>query len=134
MEMNITFPGGKRVDAELSGRVIQTDQSKVSGGEGSAPEPYSLFMASIGTCAGIYVLGFCQARHIPTEGIRLTQHMDFDTKTHRLTRVGIDVHLPPDFPEKYLPSVRRAVDLCAVKKAMFDPPEFEVRTLVEGAG
>ena len=129
MEMRITFPGGKRVDAELPGRVIHTDQSKLSGGEGTAPEPFSLFLASVGTCAGIYVLGFCQARNIPTDGLQLTQHMDFDPKTHRLTKVAIDVHLPPGFPEKYLPSVRRAVDLCAVKKTIENPPEFITEVL-----
>jgi ribosomal protein S12 methylthiotransferase accessory factor len=61
MEMTISFPGGKRVDAHLMGRTIQTDQAREAGGDGSAPEPYTLFLSSIGTCAGIYVLGFCPA-------------------------------------------------------------------------
>ena len=132
MQMKITFPGGKRVDAELMGRVIPTDQSPAGGGDGSAPEPYSLFLASIGTCAGIYVLGFCQARGLPTDGIYLTQELDFDPRTHQLSRIGIDVHVPPDFPEKYRPAVQRAADLCAVKRTILDPPEMEVRTVVDG--
>ncbi|MFW5740864.1 MAG: OsmC family protein, partial [Myxococcota bacterium] len=74
MEMQITFPGGKRVDATLLGRTIHTDQAKENGGDGTAPEPYMMFLASLGTCAGVYVLGFCQARDLPTEGISLVQH------------------------------------------------------------
>lgn len=126
LEMNITFPGGKRVDAELMGQVVQTDQSKQAGGEGSAPEPYLHFLASIGTCAGIYVLGFCQARDIPTDGLRLVQQMDFDQVTGRLRKIAIEILLPAGFPEKYIEPVRRAADACAVKKTILAPPEFEV--------
>src|SRR5207248_9604830 len=62
LEARITFPGGKRVNAELDGRPIPTDQPASVGGEGTAPEPFVLFAASIGTCAGFYLLSFCQAR------------------------------------------------------------------------
>jgi putative redox protein len=130
MEMTISFPGGKRVDANLMGRTIPTDQSKEAGGDGSAPEPFTLFLSSIGTCAGIYVLGFCQARGIPTEGIELKQKMDFDPATHRLTSVRIEIEVPPSFPEKYLQAVRRAADHCAVKRAILEPPSFQVETKV----
>lgn len=128
MEMTITFPGGKRVDAAFNGHVVRTDQSPAGGGDGSAPEPFAHFLASIGTCAGIYVLGFCQARGIPTEGMRLVQRIDFDPVKHRLSRVGIEIELPESFPERYRDAVRRAADLCAVKRAILDPPALEVTT------
>ena len=53
MEMEITFPGGARVDANFGGFTIKTDQPPVA----SAPTPFATFLASIGTCPGIYVLG-----------------------------------------------------------------------------
>ena len=133
MEMTISFPGGKRVDAAFDGHVIRTDQSPAGGGDGSAPEPFAHFLASIGTCAGIYVLGFCQARGIPTDGIRLVQRVDFDPVKHRLARVAIEIELPDSFPERYRDAVRRAADLCAVKRAILDPPELAVTTRTVGA-
>ncbi len=132
MDMTITFPGGKRVDASLDGHTVRTDQPSQSGGTGSAPEPFTTFLASIGTCAGIYVLGFCQTRGIDTQGLRLIQHNEFDQETHRLRRVAIDVIVPSGFPEKYLASVQRAADQCLVKKTILDPPEFSVRTVTGG--
>jgi ribosomal protein S12 methylthiotransferase accessory factor len=129
MQIDITFGGGKRVDAHVGGFTIRTDQSPAGGGEGSAPEPFTYFLSSIGTCAGIYVLGFCQARGIPTDDIRLTQHIEFDGERHRLSKVQIDVHLPASFPDKYREAVRRAADLCTVKRTMLDPPELLVRTV-----
>jgi ribosomal protein S12 methylthiotransferase accessory factor len=134
MDMTITFPGGKRVDASYLGHTIHTDQVRESGGEGSAPEPYATFLAALGTCAGIYVLGFCQARNLPTEGISLVQKHDFNPVTHKLEKVTIEVRVPPSFPEKYHKAVQRAADMCAVKRTILEPPAFEVLTTVDGDG
>jgi putative redox protein len=126
MDMRIRFPGGKRVDAEFGGHVVRSDQPVSGGGEDSAPAPFDLFLASLGTCAGIYVLGFCQARGIPTEGIELVQHTENGADGH-LASVDIEVILPPSFPEKYRPAVLRAAENCKVKKTMAAPPTIVVR-------
>ncbi|GAC1471438.1 MAG: OsmC family protein [Desulfuromonadaceae bacterium] len=129
MEIKITFPGGKKVNAEMSGIVIPTDQPLEEGGEGTAPSPFSYFLASLGTCAGIYVLSFCQQRRIATEGLSLTQQMEFgadETGKKRLSRLTIDIMLPPGFPEKYRHAIIKTAELCTVKKVIMDPPEFVI--------
>jgi ribosomal protein S12 methylthiotransferase accessory factor len=126
MSIRVTFPGGKKVDADLGNRVIRTDQSVEHGGDDTAPEPFELFLTSLATCAGVYVLGFCQARGIATESIELIQRHSFDEATHRLTRVELEIALPPDFPQKYRVAVERAAAGCRVKKALSSPPELVV--------
>lgn len=129
MEMKITFPGGEKVNAEINSRIIATDQPVQSGGQGSAPSPFDYFLASLGTCAGIYVLSFCQHREIATEGLALTQRMEFATAADgksRLAKVAIEIDLPPGFPEKYRSAIIKAAGLCSVKKAIMDPPEFVI--------
>ncbi len=128
MEMKITFPGGLRVDAEYDGRVIATDQGVRAGGEGSAPEPYSLFLASIGTCAGIYVLSFCRNHGLATDGVHLTQRMQYDPQERRMARIDLEITVPPGFPEKYRKALERSAELCAVKRALANPPEITVRS------
>ncbi len=128
MEMEISFPGGARVDATLGNFVVQTDQPPHGGGEGSAPTPFALFLASIGTCAGIYILGFCRQRGIPTEDIRLRQNTEFDPETRMVRRVTLDIMLPPDFPAKYAPALVKSAQLCAVKKHLENPPAFTIET------
>lgn len=131
MEMEVVFPGGARVDAIIGDRVIQTDQ------DGSAPAPFGLFLASIGTCAGIYVLSFCQHRGLSTEGVKVLQRIRTNRETRMVETVELDIVVPPDFPEKYHDALIRAANQCAVKKHLEQPPEFQVRTrveaLVEGA-
>ncbi len=128
MEMEISFPGGARVDAAFGNFSIQTDQPPQGGGAGSAPTPFALFLASIGTCAGIYILGFCRQRNIPTENIRIRQRMEFDSETHMVSHVTLDILLPPDFPAKYAPALVNTAKLCAVKKHLEQPPAFTVET------
>lgn len=126
MEMKVISAGGKKVDAVYKGFAIKTDQSKAYGGDETQPEPFDLFLASIGTCAGINVIAFCQNRGIPTDDIELTLTFDRNPDTHMIETIAIDIDLPQDFPEKYLATVKRVVDQCAVKKHMLNPPAFEI--------
>lgn len=130
MEMLIDFPGGARVDAHFGPYTVMTDQPPAGGGSASAPAPYSLFLASIGTCAGIYVLGFCNQRQLPTEGIRIIQRMETDRTTGRLEQLDLEIQVPPDFPEKYYQALVRSAEQCKVKQTIDDPPKFKVYTRV----
>jgi putative redox protein len=129
MEIKITFPGGEKVNAEINNRIIRTDQPVEGGGGGTAPSPFDYFLASLGTCAGIYVLSFCQQRQISTEGLALTQRMEFSTAEDgrkKLAKVAIEIALPTGFPEKYRNAIVKTAELCSVKKVIMDPPEFVI--------
>ncbi len=108
--------------------VIKTDQPVLYGGDGSAPEPFQLFLASIATCAGIYALSFCQSREIKTDSMSLAMECEWDEERKRYQKFSIDLKLPEGFSEKYKKAVIKSMDLCAVKKHMIDPPEFEITT------
>ncbi len=134
MNIKITFPGGKKVYAEIDGMIIKTDQPIQYGGEGTAPSPFLHFLASIGTCAGIYILGFCQERNIPTHGVTINQQMIYvpvEDGKMQLDKIILDINVPPDFPEKYLKAIVRVADQCAVKKTILNPPKFEVRASIQ---
>lgn len=133
MEIRVFFPGGKKVNAEVNGMVIETDQPVSQGGDGTAPNPYMLFLASLGTCAGIYVLSFCKERGIPTDNVSLTQRLEYVATAEGksvLDKIVIDINVPPDFPEKYHKALIKVADQCAVKKTIMHPPNFEIKTVV----
>ena len=126
MEMMIDFPGGSRVEANFGGFTVATDQPPAS----SAPSPFDLFLASIGTCAGIYVLGFCRQRGLPTTGIRIVERVNHSPATGMVETIDLEIQVPPTFPEKYRDSLIRSAELCAVKKHLEKPPRFEINTTV----
>mgnify|MGYP001165941376 CR=1 FL=1 len=126
--MEITFDGGKVVSAHSHGHIIKTDQPVKNGGQNSAPSPFELFLASIGTCTGIYVKSFCDNRKIPTDDIKIIQSAEYDEETGLPVNIKLDIKLPSDFPEKYKEAVISVAELCKVKKTMDSPPVFEVFT------
>jgi ribosomal protein S12 methylthiotransferase accessory factor len=130
--MEIGFPGGLAVSARFRGQETVTDQPVKAGGGGTAPPPFDLFLASIGTCAGFYALRFCQSRGIATEELAVTLEPVRDPAGRRVGSIRIELRLPPEFPERYCSAILRAVDQCAVKRHILEPPEFVV-TLAEPA-
>jgi ribosomal protein S12 methylthiotransferase accessory factor len=115
------------VDAHFGDFTVPTDQPSVDG-KGSAPSPFDTFLASIGTCAGFYVLNFCQQRGLPTEGIRIMERAHRSQETGLVERIDLEIQVPPSFPEKYHSALVKSADLCAVKKHLEHPPKFEVVT------
>ncbi len=126
MEMLIDFPGGSRVDAHFGTFTVATDQPPVA----SAPTPFAVFLSSIGTCAGIYVLGFCRQRNLPTDGIRIVERVHSNPYNGMVEKIDLEIMVPPTFPEKYRDSLIRSAELCAVKKHLENPPKFEITTQV----
>lgn len=126
--LKVEFPGGLRVDANLRGHTICTDQPMMAGGEDSAPSPFELFLGSIATCAGIYALGFCNSKNISTEGMSISMDLERDMSTGLISNIFLDLKVPEDFPEKYENAIIKSMELCTVKKHLHNPPEFKITT------
>ena len=124
--MNISFPGGKKAAAHIRGFTVHTDQRQESGGSNSAPTPFELFVASIGTCTGMVAAGFCRTRGLDTTGLAIHMEYEKDEKSGRYPEITLSIRLPAHFPEKYLKPFSRAIDQCTVKKHILEPPVFRV--------
>jgi putative redox protein len=128
MQIDIDFPGGARVDAHVGPFTVHTDQTTQDGGDSSAPTPFDMFLAAIGTCAGFYVQAFCRQRGIATEELHLIQRIEVDPGSGHVSRINLEIQLPPNFPEKYTAAVIRAAEQCTVKRHLEHPPVFEICT------
>jgi ribosomal protein S12 methylthiotransferase accessory factor len=126
MEIKVQNPDGMRLEAQLGQFTVTTDQPKEDGGHNSAPSPFDLFLASLATCAGYYVLAFCRQRNLPTEGISVTMRNDWNDKTHLAEKISMDIRLSADVPAKYHKAIRRAAGMCTVKRHIDNPPAFEL--------
>ena len=124
MKFEIGFPGNRKINAKFREFEVMTDQPVSGGGDNSAPTPFELFMASIGTCAGIYVKGFCLQRGIDTDDMKIIQTIERGPSG--IGKIILDIQVPDDFPEQYKSALINVANLCAVKKTMLDPPEFEI--------
>lgn len=124
--MEVTFDGGKVITAHINGHSVRTDQPLAAGGQNSAPTPFELFLASLGTCAGIFVKSFCDQRGLSAEGIKIIQDAEYDMQTGLPSNITIDIKVPAGFPEQYIPALVHVADLCKVKKTITAQPQMSV--------
>lgn len=132
MDMNVTFSDGLKVNVDTGTFTISTDQAVAAGGDGSAPDPFTYFLASLAACAGIYILSFCKQRDIDPSEISITQTPVFNPETRMISDIKLDIHVPEFFPDKYRKALIRAADQCAVKRHLHQPPAFQIQTLKTG--
>ncbi|MBT3392604.1 MAG: osmotically inducible protein OsmC [Elusimicrobiaceae bacterium] len=124
--MKITFEGNKKINATVGDFVIKTDQPKHQGGEESEPNPFQLFLASLGTCSGIFIKSFLDKRDISSDGITLSVHPNFNKEKYMLDDILIKIHLPENFDAKYEGALVSAAKLCLVGKHLSVPHNVEV--------
>ncbi|MDD9301007.1 MAG: OsmC family protein [Desulfobacter sp.] len=124
----VSFPGNKRVDVKFKNFLIQTDQETQNGGEEAAPEPFTLFLAGLGACAGLYAKTFCETRNISTQGMGLTLNPQIKEGQKLMEKIEITLHVNPDFPEKYIKAVIKAMNACSVKNQI--NPELPIYSRV----
>ncbi len=117
-EFKVTFPGNKKVDVEIGKFIVKTDQKKIYGGDDTAPEPFNIFLSSIGSCAGIYALSFCEPRKLNTEGMYLLLDISFKERQNFLEEIKLTLYVNKEFPEKYIKPIVKSMNHCAVKNQL----------------
>lgn len=96
--MKIYFEKNKQVFAEEENLVIKTDQLEKEGGDNEYPEPFKLFLASLGTCAGVNIKNFCDERNIDSSEISLEQKMKYHPEKRIISEFKLKIFVPGDFP------------------------------------
>ncbi len=124
----VIFPGNKKVDVKFNDFLIKTDQSKKNGGDGTAPEPFAIFLASLGACAGIYAKSFCDTRDLNTEKMKIELIPYFKKGQAHMEKIELTLHVNQTFPEKYIKPIIKAMNGCAVKNQL--NPDIETLTQV----
>lgn len=124
--MRINFPEGKKVNVFYNDFIIKTDQKIENGGDNENPEPFSLFIASIGACTGFYVLSFCQKRNIVTDDITLLLKTKKNKQKNLIEEINIDIKTNESFPDKYIKPIIKAANLCTVKRQLEYPPKINI--------
>lgn len=124
MIIELSFPKNKQVMAKIGNFEILTDQPIKDGGNEEAPSPYSLFLVSLATCGGYYLLAFCQARGIDISKVKMImEYIPRKDDVFKPTFV-YRIRVSADFEDKYIEPLKRAINECAVKRAILAQPEF----------
>ena len=117
LDLEITFPGEKRVYATIDGHCIRTDEP--CGGKlyQNLPCPFHLLLTSIGTCLGSSILQFCDSQGIETSDIKILQRSDVSSDLN-INSISISILVPQNFPLRHEKSIVKAGRKCSVISAL----------------
>ena len=124
LQIDLSFPGGARVDARFDEFSIASDQPVAAGGEGTAPAPLDAFIAAMANCVGYFVTRFLDSREIDREGLEVRVIATPDQETHLFREIRIEITPPKALPAKYARALAAAAERCSVKRHLSQPPEF----------
>ncbi len=129
MEIKVNFLDNLRLEAKFDDFSVIADQPIRYQGEGSAPSPFDYFLISSALCAAYFVKVYCNARHIPTEHIRVSQNNIVDPDNRHQQIFKIQVELPENLSEKDRTGILRSIERCTVKKAIQTGPVFQIEAI-----
>ncbi len=113
--MKITFEGNKKVKVRVKDFDVWTDQPKEQGGDATAPTPIDLFLASLGSCSGVFVLNFLKQHALP-ENVYLTLDPVWNISEYVIDKINVLIHVPSDFPQKYENALIEVAKRCLVAR------------------
>jgi len=131
-EIFFTLPAPGRVDAHFGDFTVASDHPPAGRRAGRAPEPFALFLASIGSCAASFVAEYCRQHDLPLDGVRLVQRQAFAEPDHTIPEFAIDIVVPPGFPAAHREGLIAAASDCTVKRVMEAAPAFRFTVRVDG--
>lgn len=127
-----TVPEFGKVDTSFGDFTIRTDHPPPGDRTGRAPEPFAIFLASIGACAASFVVDHLKAEGLPIEGLRFVQRQTFAGPDHTIPAFEIDIEVPADFPAEHRAALIEEANACTVKRVIEAGPAF--RFTVREAG
>ncbi|MEM5773943.1 MAG: OsmC family protein [Anaerolineaceae bacterium] len=121
-EVSVRFDDDSRkIEVNLHPFTIITD-----GGDRTDPPPGNYFLAGVLACTASTARAYCLRNNLPAPtGMTATVNVDDDT--YLISRIDMQLTLPPDFPPEYREAVERAAGKCTIKKWWVNPPEFNVQ-------
>jgi uncharacterized OsmC-like protein len=127
MEINIQHKGGMGFRVNIREHTIISDQPKDKGGMNEGPTPAELFVASLGSCIGVYAIWFCQKNKISYEAMKLNLvWAKSTTPPARIEQIDVTVSLPDGCPEALKKGLHEQVEKCLVHNTITNPPEINI--------
>jgi len=124
-EIRFRIPSPGRVVADFGNHEILSDHPPDSERDGRDPEPWRLFLASIGACMASFVAARCREEGVPSDSIEIVQRHRFGDGD-ALAGFDVEIRVPPDFSPELRVALAEAAADCSVKRTIEAGPEFSI--------
>lgn len=130
MEMKIAYRSGKKFIATCRGKQLIIDQPLENGGTDEGMTPPEAFIASIGSCMGVYVLNYCRNANINPTDMILSIEWDKAKSPARISKINVEIKIPKSKMKERSEAILKVANHCLVHQTLLQPPKMEIN-LVE---
>ena len=124
--MEVILQQGFLFKAACRGHELMTDQQTKEGGTDMAMTPAEVFIASLGTCIGVFAARFCQRHNLPTEGMKVLLDWTVVKDPVRIGSIKAEIHYPHNLAEAEKKGLLRMAEACFVHETILHKPEIVV--------
>ena len=130
----VKYIDGKKFSAKNRAHTVIIDQPKDGGGQDQGPTPPELFVDSLGSCIGVYVLTFCRNTGLNPDGMRII--LDWEKaidKPARIKSISAKIELPNADAGARSAALLKVAESCLIHETIKHQPEITVE-LAKGGG
>jgi putative redox protein len=131
MKVTVERLGQVSFTVQTRNHLILCDQPKENSGSDKAMTPPELFLASLGTCVGYYVVQFCEARNLDAGDLNIQVDGEILPNPGRIGRIAIRIRLPFELEEEKIKALIRAATHCTIHNTLMHPPDVRVEVAQE---
>jgi putative redox protein len=124
--ITVNHVAGDRFAIAVGGHTLTVDQPLEDGGEGTAPTPTELFVASLASCVAHYARRYLARHQLPTEGLTVTADYQIGTRPARVSAVQVVVTVSSDVPAARRDALLAVASACTVHNSLTHPPSVLV--------
>ena len=124
--IKVAYVGGDRLQIEVRGHELFTDQPVDDGGDDTAPTPTEVFVSSLAACIAFYAERFLRRNNLSTQGLSVVSDYKWAENPHRVGEIDLVVHARGLTSEKQA-AFMRVIEHCTVHNTLLHPPAVRLR-------
>ena len=126
--IEVKYLGGKKFLAQNRGHAITIDLPVTSGGKDEGVTPPELFIDSIASCVGVYVVAYCNSAGLNTEGLSIKVDWEKETsrKPYYIKKIDIKINLPNAEVGLRKEALLKIAHFCMIHETLKKQPEVNI--------
>ena len=129
--MKITYNGKKEFTVTIRNHTFTVDQPEDNGGDNIGPTPPEIFAASLGTCIGVYVTSYCNAKGINCKGISFDVDWMFSEEHEKINNISVNINMPDESYKIREKAILKAAEHCLIHNTLNSNPQIVVAVKVK---
>ena len=123
-KLSVNYLDGRSFEASVRNHKFRIDLPLVAKGKDTGPTPPELFVASLASCIGMYLVFYCEKKKIDPTGIKI--ETNYEKTADRIEKISVEFSLPSAKSENERAEAMNWAKKCFVHNTIENKPEIKI--------